>query len=1239
MTIDTSATELNGKNITLHWIKPVVNPLTELPIEGYKVYTNEGYRTYDFVLNKDIPNYDLTQLKIADLIPGLEYGFKVSAYNKVGEGEKSDTHYAYAMTTPGKPDIPIRVSSSKTSATEASIELRWEPVFDTGLVPLTGYKLYQRDTVTDTTSVAYDGTGSPTTLTYTVLGLVLDRDYEFWVTSMNSLESKPSDRLTLRAAGLPDTPGAITEVSRTSVSIELSWPTVTQDGGSPILAYTLVEEIYNQNSGELTNHVRYFGATTTALVDDLVAGNTYTFKVKCTNMVGDSEFSDAYSFKIVDAPSSPVNLIVSSFGETQVTLSWSVPLSSGGQTISGYTVYRKLTSDSTSSFAQIGTPGASVFTYTDSTVAPGVKYAYRVSATNGYQEGEYSDTVEVRTIASPSGMAKPVFVANTATTITLSWSNPSVTGSSAVEYFVLMMKPEFENTYKVVYQGLSKFFTVSDLQSGFSYLFKVKAVNDAGESPLSPSSDPIYAAEPPEIPENLTLVSRSSSQIRIRWTAPKNTGGLPITGYKVYKAVGSGVYVEDAGAPSKNNPGVRVYEDTAVTSGTLYSFKVSAVNKMGESLMSKPVKVIAATLPNKPTNPPTVVVHSATSVTVSLTPIPAGSNGGSAITGYIVMMDNGLGDDSSFSIKSDSLQTSLTLTGLVVGRTYRVKYAGRNRVYDQNNMYKLDELLFSETSQFTAASNPSKPRNLRQSGLCYRNSIVIEWDPPSSVSSPITEYVVTHKGTTTVTTTLSNVDSYTITNLTPGQKYEINIKAVTAFGDSGFLSEPLVAYPGVVPTSPSAVTFDSVTRNSIVVSWTALIDEDTGGTAVNPIVIDSYNLYMRKSTEEKYQLVAKTSSTTFTVRNLKAGTMYKFKLSATNIIGESSLSSSNEMVPGTSPSSPGKPSVTVRYPTEVYIAWTEPFDSGGASITSYTVTITKTSDSSTQEFIVIDSREFIFNSGTGVSAGEKYTVSVKANNFVTDYFVAKTGASSAQTQFSTSVLPTAVPELVLSTLTRSSATVTWTLLATDAEKGYSTTDPVYILEADDGSGGEFYVINSSTTDTSKALTGITPGTLLRLRMRVQNVVGYSAYSQILTVRFAEVPDAPAAPVFVNRSGDDENGMSPYITISWKEPSDTGGSEVLGYKVELQENLGAWTEAYEGSTSPDVLTWKFEGLNAGSAYNFRVYARNDVGYSVASASTLIYCGTVPYSMTTQPRLASVTITGSATDIQNCATNNQ
>ena len=1228
--LDTASTKQEGENITLHWTAPVIDPLTQLEILGYYVYYTERYTSNGNVLSYKMIETQNVEYLIENLTPGLEYEFKVSAYNAVGEGEKSDSHYAYAMTKPGTPEAPIRIFTS-TLSNDEDIELSWNPVSEFGNVPITGYKLYQKDTVTDLETVAFDGTGSATTLTYIVTGLVLDRDYKFWVTALNTLESDPSEAITVRAAALPSAPGAITEVSRTSQSLELSWVASADNGGSAILAYTLIEEVYNEATGEITDQVVYFGSSLTSLVDNLVPGNTYIYKVKCTNMVGESEYSDSYSFKIVSEPSAPINIQVDSFSESQIVISWGAPLDHGKTSLSGYKVYRQTLSDSTSTMTLLNTLSSSVLTYTDAAVTSGTKYAYAVTATNSFKEGDRSSIIQARTIAAPSGMTAPLLVGSTSTSITVSWSPPTSDGSADVEYYSLMMKPEYENTYSEIYRGLSTFYTISGLDCGFTYLFKVQSVNEAGQSELSASSNAIYAAEEPGIPQNLQLVSRSDSQIKIEWEAPETTGGLPITGYKVYKAEGSGVYAEDTSAPSKTDEGIKEYELTSATAGSLYSFKISAVNPIGESLVSNPIKIIAADLPNKPANAPTITSYSTTSVTISLTTIPLASNGGSEITGYVVMIDNGLGDDDSFEIISDSLQTSLTVNGLTAGRTYRVKYAGRNVVYDSGNMFDGDELLYSEISTFTTAVDPEKPQNLRQSSKCYRTSIQIEWDEPSSSGgSPITEYVISYTSSTTVTISVSNTLTHTITNLIPGTKYEINIKAVTAYGNSGFLNEPIEAYPGVVPTSPGVVSFSSVTRNSIVVDWSLITNEDTGGTSADPISISSYNLYMKKQSEDSYTLVAQTTSNTYTVNYIKSGILYDFILSATNIIGESSMSSSNQMMAGTSPSSPGKPSVDVLFPTEVLITWTEPFDCGGSAITSYTLTVTKIFDSSVLTFNVIDALEFEFNAAQGVEAGFIYNVKVVANNYVTDYFAANTGADSAFTSFSTSVLPTTVPTLSSSSITRSSATVSWTLTLTDEQKGYSTSDPVYILEADDGEGGEFSVINSSPTDTSKALTGITPGTLLRLRMRVQNVVGYSDYGEILEIKFAEVPGTPDAPIFIERSGDTTNNLSPYITINWTAPSDLGGSEILGYKVEIQENAGAWNEALIGSHH-DIFTWRFEGLNAGVPYNFRVYARNQVGYSSASSSTLIYCGTVPYAMTESPVLSSVTLSGLTSDV--------
>jgi len=80
-------------------------------------------------------------------------------------------------------------------------------------------------------------------------------------------------------------------------------------------------------------------------------------------------------------------------------------------------------------------------------------------------------------------------------------------------------------------------------------------------------------------------------------------------------------------------------------------------------LISQHITVIAATLPSKPTNPPTITLVTPNSISLTLQPIPTLSNGGSAITGYIVEMDDGMGGE--FRTVSDSLTLNLIFSGLV----------------------------------------------------------------------------------------------------------------------------------------------------------------------------------------------------------------------------------------------------------------------------------------------------------------------------------------------------------------------------------------------------------------------------------------------------------------------------------------------------------------------------------------------------------------------------------------------
>ena len=96
-------------------------------------------------------------------------------------------------------------------------------------------------------------------------------------------------------------------------------------------------------------------------------------------------------------PGAPT-LNTASAGNGSVTLSWSVPSSNGGATISGYAVYRA-TSSGTEAAPALANTGA--LTYTDTAVTNNVTYYYKVAAINSAGTGAFSNELSATPIAPP----------------------------------------------------------------------------------------------------------------------------------------------------------------------------------------------------------------------------------------------------------------------------------------------------------------------------------------------------------------------------------------------------------------------------------------------------------------------------------------------------------------------------------------------------------------------------------------------------------------------------------------------------------------------------------------------------------------------------------------------------------------------------------------------------------------------------------------------------------------------
>src|SRR5262249_11772732 len=127
------------------------------------------------------------------------------------------------------------------------------------------------------------------------------------------------------------------------------------------------------------NVTTYTDADTT-----LVDGTQYYYKICAYNSAGNSDFSNEVNgFTQLAKPTSATATAISS---SRIDLTWVD--NSASET--GYKIERKKTV--TGTYSQIDQVGANVQSYSDTTgLEPNTKYYYRVRATNGTLDSDYSN--------------------------------------------------------------------------------------------------------------------------------------------------------------------------------------------------------------------------------------------------------------------------------------------------------------------------------------------------------------------------------------------------------------------------------------------------------------------------------------------------------------------------------------------------------------------------------------------------------------------------------------------------------------------------------------------------------------------------------------------------------------------------------------------------------------------------------------------------------------------------------
>lgn len=142
---------------------------------------------------------------------------------------------------------------------------------------------------------------------------------------------------------------------------------------------------------------------------------------------------------------------------------------------------------------------------------------------------------------APSGLVKDLTL-STKTSIAFNWlsvaDNAGESGGRVTGYRVYMAK-DSDGAFLLAKDAKElrtlTNFMIDGLDTGRFYRFKVTAYNYNGEGAASAELTTYACVAPSRMLAPLRVTSTSSPSFTIKWEAPDDDGGCPITGYAVFR--------------------------------------------------------------------------------------------------------------------------------------------------------------------------------------------------------------------------------------------------------------------------------------------------------------------------------------------------------------------------------------------------------------------------------------------------------------------------------------------------------------------------------------------------------------------------------------------------------------------------------------------------------------------------------------------------------------------------------
>ncbi|ESO03551.1 hypothetical protein HELRODRAFT_191869 [Helobdella robusta] len=1100
-----------------------------------------------------------TECEVNDLEPGETYEFRVSAVNENGQSEPLLTDKPivakHPFDPPGKPGKP-----TIEDADESSVTLSWSKPINDGGNKIKGYVIEAKEKGSNKWTPLNPRNPCHDT-TFTAQNLEPNVEYEFRVLAKNEAglgePSAPSDAvITKPKPTKASAPGALTPDKVGPHSIDLSWTKPANDGGSPIKGYRL-EKKTPYGDWEAVSDAPIVGETAT--VPDLVEGEEYQFRVAAITDVGVGDFSLATApikaEKPKRVPDSPENLQATEVFADHCKLAWLPPSDNGGSEITGYVVEKCL--DGTDNWEKV--PGiVSGESHVVKGLEPGKKYRFRVKAQNKLGLGEPVETnkaILAKDPYDPPGEPKdPVITKYDKNSVTLKWKEPTDDGGNPIQGYIIEKCPakgrgDWTPVNSTPTAGTT--FTVPNLTEGSEWEFRVVAVNDAGPGKPSKSTGPhrvrdqVFAAGPPGTPQVDEVTPNS---VALSWEKPFDDGGGKIDGYIVEMKDKDGEWKEVS--PLVKDTKFKVPH---LKEGETYQFRVKAVNEAGPGTPSAPTAPVVA---EKPAEKPSIDLSQMKDINVKAgqeIKIVVPIKGWPLPTATWEL--NGAPIEKGGRVHMEVQEDKVILT---------VKDAARSDTGKYDLKLKNPHGTAEGSLHVNVLDKPAAPEGPLEPVSTSPTEITLEWKPPKdNGGAKIQKYVLEKKPKgsnrwTKVPGTIGPNDTQaTAKNLEPGEEYEFRVMAVNENGESDPLvtTEPIVAkYPFNPPGKPGTPECLGTTEDSITLTWEPPTRD--GGRPIKSYVVEKREKGSKKWTKVPEEIL----DNEVTVKGLKEGREYEFRVAAVNDAGPGAFSDASEAIkaapPPTAPKVLLDPSLSevrakVGEPYKIKI----PYKGTPVPTVNWFNGPRQINEDGRISFEIKDDEVVLLcKSAEKADAGRISAVlkNVKGSDtaYVNLVVVDKPGAPEGP--------------LEVSKVTPESCKLSWN---PPKDNGG---DPItnYLVEKKDKTSGRWTPVSRFCKDTECEVNDLDPGETYEFRVSAVNENGQSepllTDKPIVAKHPFDTPGKTGTPEIV----DVDEGT---VTLSWTKPISDGGGKV-----------------------------KADGLDPDKEYEFRVVAKNDAGLGEPSS---------------------------------------